>query len=104
MIQSDFSGGGTGFYEDLILDSLLALPGSTHRGGEVMDEFMKKWESVLPQLLPVAIVNGLALYRKEHADELEEEQGPFTKGALKMLEDLMELPWEQIRYIIKRKL
>lgn len=66
-----------------------------------MEEFLKKWDDkVLSQALSYIMQRALMAVTQE-ADP--EDRG-VVKAADMVAADLLNLPWEQVIYIIKRKL
>lgn len=66
-----------------------------------MEEFLKKWDDkVLSQVLSYIMQRALMAVTQE-ADP--EDRG-VVKAAEMVAADLLNLPWDQVIYIIKRKL
>lgn len=66
-----------------------------------MEEFLKKWDDkVLSQVLSYIMQRALMAVTQE-ADP--EDRG-VVKAADMVAADLLNLPWDQVIYIIKRKL
>ena len=68
-----------------------------------MEEFLKKWDdATLAQTLALIVERGI---RQTLIDaSFKEEKSSLFVAAEMVSHDLLDLPWNQIRYIIKRKL
>ena len=68
-----------------------------------MEEFLKKWDdATLAQTLALIVERGI---RQTLVDaSFKEEKSSLLTAAEMVSHDLLDLPWNQIRYIIKRKL
>lgn len=68
-----------------------------------ISEFDQKWSIELQKVVCMLIVEqGLRALRT--VADPEEDRGSLARDSEQMARDLSELPWQQIRYIIKRRL
>lgn len=68
-----------------------------------ISEFDSKWSIETQKVVCMLVVEqGLRALRT--VPDREEDRGSLARDAEQMARDLSELPWQQIRYIIKRRL
>ena len=68
-----------------------------------ISEFDQKWSIELQKVVCMLIVEqGLRALR--NISDPEEDRGSLARDSEQMARDLSELPWQQIRYVIKRRL
>ena len=67
-----------------------------------MEEFDRKWDIESQKtILAMAVEQGLRVLRNNTP---EEDSGSLARAAQLLSKDLSDLPWAQIRYIVKRRL
>lgn len=69
-----------------------------------IEDFDAKWDvKTLASALAVILEAGLRSMAQE-ADDQDDGKGAMQRATEKVAQDLMQLPWQHIRYIFKRRL